>query len=377
MQPGSSAAICPISVRFMLPPPPTISFAGGCGAKSRTAAAMHSAVKRVAVASTSAGGTDNSFNGTINIDVKDSKEKRVGKVNNPETRYGYEIYEYTNTIFNGSDSIRNGRFDITFAVTKDIKYSDENGRINTLAISNDKRTANGYTEDFLVGGTDDISTDSIGPSIYCYLNSPNFSNGGKVNSTPYFVAQLSDKDGLNTSGSGIGHDMTLVVDDDPMKTYTLNDNFSFEFGSYTKGSTWYSIPELEEGEHRLRFTAWDILNNPATTTLKFNVVKGLTPSIASVNCSNNPAKTNTTFIVSHDRSGSNVDVVIEVFDISGRLLWQHDDNTQAESATYTYDWDLTTDNGGRLQSGIYLYRVRLTSEGKGEATKAKKLIVLN
>lgn len=324
-----------------------------------------------------AGGTDNSFNGTINIDVKDSKEKRVGKVNNPETRYGYEIYEYTNTIFNGSDSIRNGRFDITFAVTKDIKYSDENGRINTLAISNDKRTANGYTEDFLVGGTDDISTDSIGPSIYCYLNSPNFSNGGKVNSTPYFVAQLSDKDGLNTSGSGIGHDMTLVVDDDPMKTYTLNDNFSFEFGSYTKGSTWYSIPELEEGEHRLRFTAWDILNNPATTTLKFNVVKGLTPSIASVNCSNNPAKTNTTFIVSHDRSGSNVDVVIEVFDISGRLLWQHDDNTQAESATYTYDWDLTTDNGGRLQSGIYLYRVRLTSEGKGEATKAKKLIVLN
>lgn len=324
------------------------------------------------------GGTDNTFNGIVNIDVKDSKEKRVGKVNNPETRYAYEIYDYTNTIFNGNDSIRNGRFNITFAVTKDIKYSDENGRINAMALSrSDKRTANGYTEDFLVGGTDDISTDSIGPSIYCYLNSPSFTNGGNVNSTPYFVAQLSDKDGLNTSGSGIGHDMTLVVDDDPMKTYTLNDNFNFEFGSYTEGSTWYSIPELTEGQHKLRFTAWDILNNPSSTTLKFNVVKGLKPSIASVSCSNNPAKTNTTFIVSHDRSGSNVDVVIEVFDISGRLLWQHDDNTQAESATYTYDWDLCTDNGGKLQSGIYLYRVRLTSEGKGEATKAKKLIVLN
>ena len=236
---------------------------------------------------------------------------------------------------------------------------------------------NGYTENFIVGGTEIVSNDSNGPSIYCYLNSPSFSNGGNVNSTPYFVAEISDKDGLNTSGSGIGHDLTLVVDDDPMMTFTLNDNFSFNFGSYTEGTTWYNIPELENGPHKLKFTAWDILNNPSTTTLKFNVVKGLTPNITNVYCSNNPAKTNTTFIVSHDRSGSNVEMTIEVFDISGRLLWNHTENTQAESATFTYDWDLTTDSGGRLQSGVYLYRVRLTSEGKNEATKAKKLIVLN
>ena len=70
-------------------------------------------------------------------------------------------------------------------------------------------------------------------------------------------------------------------------------------------------------------------------------------------------------------------MTIEVFDISGRLLLNHTENTLAESATFTYDWDLTTDSGGRLQSGVYLYRVRLTSEGKNEATKAKKLIVLN
>lgn len=323
------------------------------------------------------GGTESGFNGTVNLDVKDSKVKRVGKMNNPETGYAYEYYDYTKTIFNGNDSIRNGRFDITFAVTKDINYSDDNGRINIFAISANNETAHGYSENFIVGGTDEISTDSIGPSIYCYLNSPDFANGGNVNSTPYFVAQLSDKDGLNTSGSGIGHDMTLVVDNDPMKTYTLNDNFSFEFGSFTEGSTWYSIPELDEGQHKLKFTAWDILNNPSTTTLKFNVVKGLTPNITSIYCSNNPAKTSTTFIVNHDRSGSDVDMRIEVFDMSGRLLWEHIDDTQAESATYTYDWDLTTDSGGRLQSGVYLYRVRLTSGGKSEATKAKKLIVLN
>lgn len=324
------------------------------------------------------GSNDETFTGMVSIDVKDSKEKRVGKMNNPETGYAYTFFDYTKTIFNGNDSIRAGKFDVTFAVTKDINYSGENGRINAFGVcSTDRRTASGFSEKFTVGGTEDSADDSNGPSIYCYLNSPGFSNGGNVNSTPYFVAELSDKDGLNTSGSGIGHDLTLVIDDDPLLTFTLNDNFSYDFGSYTEGTTWYNIPELENGAHKLKFTAWDILNNPSTTTLKFNVVKGLTPNISDVYCSNNPAKTNTTFIVSHDRSGSNVNVVIEVFDISGRLLWEHAENSQAESATFTYDWDLTTDGGGRLQSGVYLYRVRLTSEGKNEATKAKKLIVLN
>ncbi len=318
------------------------------------------------------------FTGKIKLDVRDSKEKIVGKKNSTETPVAYEYYDYTKTIFNGSDSIRNGKFNISFAVTKDINYSDENGRIYAFAVNGkNNETANGMTESFIVGGTENLSTDSIGPSVYCYLNSPTFSNGDNVNATPYFVAELSDKDGLNTSGSGIGHDLTLVIDGDPMKTYTLNDNFSFDFGSYTKGSTYYYIPELEAGAHKLKFTAWDILNNPSTTTLSFNVVRGLTPSITSINCTNNPAKGSTTFIVNHNRGGSDVNVLIEVFDTSGRILWQHNEETVSETSTYTYNWDLASDSGSKLQAGIYLYRVRLSSDGSSEATKAKKLIVIN
>ena len=320
------------------------------------------------------------FTGSINIDVRDSKELVSGKMNDESGCGGkaFTYYDYPKTIFSGNDSIRNGKFDITFAVTKDINYSDERGRIYTFAVDkNTNATANGTCEDFTVGGTEIEATDSLGPTIYCYLNSPSFSNGGDVNATPYFVAELSDKDGLNTSGSGIGHDMTLVIDGDPMKTYTLNDNFSFDFGSYTKGSTYYYIPELEGGKHKLKFTAWDILNNPSSTTLTFNVVRSLKPSIASINCTNNPAKESTTFVVNHDRGGSSVSVLIEVFDPSGRLLWQHQEDAVSESTAYTYTWDLCTDTGGKLQSGIYLYRVRLSSDGSSEATKAKKLIVLN
>lgn len=326
------------------------------------------------------GGVNTAFNGIVSIDVKDAKEQIVGRMNDTSdegTNTAIKYYDHVNTLFSGNDSIRSGRFDISFAVTKDINYSGGNGLLTAFAM-NDKQTmmANGSSEDFSVAGSDSLSTDSIGPSVYCYLNSPSFVNGGNVNSTPYFVAELQDADGLNAAGSGIGHEMQLVIDDDPMKTYSLNDNFSFEFGSYTKGSTYYNIPELADGAHRLRFTAWDVLNNPTTATLKFNVVRGLTPKLSSVGLSQNPAKTNTTFIVNHDRAGSNVDVCIEVYDGSGRLLWKHKETGVSTGKAYTYDWDLTTD-GGKLQSGVYLYRVSLSCDGSSEVSKAKKLIVLN
>lgn len=324
-----------------------------------------------------------SFNGILHVDVKDSKEQRTGKKNRPDEESGtagnpYTYYDHIKTIFTGTDSIKSGKFNVTFAVTKDINYADQTGLLVAYGYdSQSGLSANGRTEDFIVGGTDDLTTDSIGPSIYCYLNSPGFTNGGNVNSTPYFVAEISDEDGLNTSGSGIGHDLTLCIDEDNMKTYSLNDNFSFAFGSYTRGTAFYNIPELEEGPHTLKFTAWDILNNPSTALLKFNVVHGLTPRLSSVGCTNNPAKNSTTFIVNHDRGGSDVDVVIEFFDMSGRILWAHEESGVSATSTYTYSWNLCTDGGGKLQSGVYLYRVRLSSDGSSEASKAKKLIVLD
>ena len=161
------------------------------------------------------------------------------------------------------------------------------------------------------------------------------------------------------------------------RTYSLNDNFRFDYGSYTTGSTHYYIPELEPGRHQLKFRAWDVQNNSSTATLSFNVVKGLTPSLYSVDCTNNPATTSTTFIISHDRMGSQIDVELEIFDTSGRLLWKHSEGGVTANAAYTIDWDLTVDGGQKLQTGVYLYRVLVSSDGGKQVSKAKKLIVIN
>lgn len=322
------------------------------------------------------------FSGVATAMVRDAEQTVTCRMNDSGEKDGAE-YAFTFTdrpymLYQGSDSIHAGRFNFRFAVTKDLTYSDKTAIVNLYGVSTDRTvTANGWCDRFVANGSDLAENDSIGPSVFCYLNSPSFTNGGKVNTTPYFVAEISDKDGINASGSGIGHDLQLVIDGDLNKTYSLNDNFTYDFGSYTSGSTYYALPELSSGKHRLLFRAWDVFNNPSTTELEFNVVKGLQPNMFSVNVTNNPASTSTTFIISHDRMGSNVDVEIELFDMSGRKLWQHTESGVSTDSAYTVDWDLTVDGGRRLQTGVYLYRARLGSDGSGMASKAKKLIIVD
>ena len=318
------------------------------------------------------------FKGIATVTVRDSRELitcRLNDTNEADTAFQY--YDRTKVIFMGSDSVRGGKISFTFAVPRDINYSNGRGLINIYALNDDHSLAvHGASDRFLVGGSAETTNDSIGPSIYCYLNSPAFENGGRVNTTPYFVAQVADKDGINVSGSGIGHDLELIIDGDMNQTYVLNDYFRYDFGSYTRGYTYYNIPELSPGKHRLQFKAWDILNNSSTAWLDFVVEKGLRPNLFSVALSRNPATTSTQFIINHDRTGSRMDVEIEVFDMSGCLLWRHKEHGVSTSNAYTIDWDLCFDGGSRLKTGVYLYRAKISSDGSEQASKAQKLIVV-
>ena len=324
---------------------------------------------------------DDTFSGTMSATVRDAAETVTCQWNErydtdgPDKPFTYT--DRTKYLFVGNDSIRAGQFEFSFPVPKDINYTDKQGLINIHAVSADKQAlAHGWTDSFIVGGADIADNDSIGPSVYCYLNSPQFANGGNVNTTPYFVAEIKDEDGINVSGNGIGHDLQLVIDGSMVMTYNLNDNFSYDFGSYTSGRTYYSLPELEPGEHRLLFRAWDVLNNSSVTELRFNVVKGLGPRLFDVACTQNPATTSTTFVISHDRTGSTVDVEIDIFDMSGRHLWRHSESGVSTDSSYTVDWDLTVGGGEKLQTGVYLYRASISCDGSSKTSKAKKLIVI-
>ena len=318
-----------------------------------------------------------SFNGLVTFIVRDVEEKVSGKQNDASTTYAFTFKDRPNTIYTGRDSVKNGEFAIRFSVPQDISYSDKTGLFLVYAVSSDKtQEAHGRNENFTLSGSVEGVNDGIGPSIYCYLNSDCFNNGGTVNSTPYFYAELSDKDGINVAGSGIGHDLELIIDGDMNKTYNLNEYFQYNFGDYCSGNVGYSLPELTSGEHKLLFRAWDVQNNSSTAELTFMVDARQEPSLQSVICTKNPATTYTQFIVTHDRNGSSMDVELEIFDTSGRKLWGKTESGIPTDNTYTIDWDLTTSSGSRLRTGVYLYRVLISSNGSSQASEAKKLIVL-
>ena len=317
------------------------------------------------------------FNGVVTITVRDIEETIVGKQNDPvATETAFEFQDRPNTIYNGSDSICNGQFSFSFAVPKDISYSDKTGLFLVYAVNNDKTvSAHGECESFTLTGTEDLANDGVGPSIYCYLNSESFVNGSTVNATPYFYAELTDKDGINVSG-GIGHDLELIIDNDMNLTYQLNERFQYDFGDYCKGKVDYVLPELSDGPHKLLFRAWDAQNNSSVAELSFVVNATQQPTLSNVICTKNPATTSTSFVISHDRAGSEVDVELEVFDTSGRLLWRKSETGIPTDHTYTIDWDLTTGSGSRLKTGVYLYRVLIGNNGSSKASQAKKLIIL-
>lgn len=323
------------------------------------------------------GKTIEDFCGQLAVSVKDSRVLRTCMNNADEANTPFTYYDRTNTLFMGTDSIRNGTFRFTFVMPRDINYTDDSGLMTLFAYgTKDMPTAHGETEAFTVGGSETVFNDSIGPSVFCYLNTPSFTNGGDVNTMPFFVAEISDNDGINASGAGIGHDMQLVVDNDPNMTFSLNDAFRFDFGSYTSGTTSCCLPELSTGRHTLTFRVWDILNNPSTTRLDFNVVNGMPHDVTSVSVTDNPVKTSTTFIIQHNRPAAQPDMRVEILDMSGRLLQTIEALAEKGTATVTAEWDVTAGDGRRLETGVYLYRVRSVCDGNVHVSKAKKLIVL-
>ena len=136
------------------------------------------------------------FNGIITATVRDAEETIVCKLNNTAADGADEPFVYkdrTKTLYNGSDSIVAGAFRLTFAIPKDISYTDGTGLMTLYAINSDKTlTLHGENDSFVLTAGSGVQTDSIGPSIYCYLNAKTFTNGDKVNATPYFMAELYD-----------------------------------------------------------------------------------------------------------------------------------------------------------------------------------------
>lgn len=282
----------------------------------------------------------------------------------------------TKTIFEGSDSVINGRFTIQVSIPRDISYTTDCGRITLYAVNDDHSIeANGYSEQFYLNGTDeDAASDTIAPTIYPYLDSPDFVNGGITSTSPIFMADISDDTGINVSGVSIGHDMELTIDGSSTQSYVLNDYFTYTFGDYRSGQVVYELEDLAIGAHTLTFKAWDVNNNSTTVALDFYVSETVAERF-DVNATTNPASTSTNFVTVLDNSDAEtLSLVLEVYDILGHKIWSSNSTTTSSYDVQT--WGLTSSSGAPVPSGLYLYRAIASGENGSQTTDAKKIIVI-
>ena len=320
------------------------------------------------------------FTGIVNPTVKDSKVTVTClKNSNKDDSPAFTFTDYPNTIVIGNDSVRNGKFSFTFTVPKDISYSNLQGKMNLYAVDTESgNEAQGNFDNFIVGGTSDTAeTDTIGPEIRAlYLNDTTFVDGGQVNTTPYFVAELWDKSGVNITGSSVGHDMMLVIDESTVLSYNLNSYYELLLGEDGTGIVKFPIPALEPGKHTAEFWVWDILNNSTVRTFTFEVVEGLKPFLFDVIATPGIAREQVTFHLMHNRPESRMRVGIMVYDLAGRQLWKHEESgTSGLFENYTVSWDLTS-GGARMRPGVYIYRAAISTDNSKDATKARKFIIL-
>ena len=279
-------------------------------------------------------------------------------------------------LYSGTDSVRNGEFTFSFPVPLDINYSNQKGQILLFASGNDGRNANGVYDNFKVGGTaSGIAADTIGPDIKLYLNTPSFQYDGKVNATPRLVVDLYDKSGLNTSGNGLGHDILVVVDNNPNWTWVLNSYFVQTAGDYTRGRVMFTLPELPEGRHELMLRAWDVMNNSTTVYLGFKVVSDLKPEF-SIDVTASPARESTAFVITHDRPGQNASITIQVSSTDGMLQWSTTQRDESGTGVTVIDWNLHGNSGHRMQPGLYIVRAIIGTEGGGSSSANCKMVIV-
>jgi len=332
------------------------------------------------------------FNGIISPTVFDNLEFITCNNNAKEDVTPFQFYARTRTLFAGSDSIKQGRFDFTFPVPLDINYSDKNGLMCFYAINSDKSIeANGNFQDFAVGGTDsNLSNDTQGPVLVASLNGEKFSNVLSTDSTisnfiqtssvtmhetPYFLGVIQDENGINATGSGIGHEITVIVDNDPNMTFDLNQTFKYVTGTWTTGSVYCTLPELSTGKHKLLFRAWDILNNPSTLEIEFDVFKGLKPNVLSLQI-NGPVRNNElSLVIENDRPNSALNIDIRIYDITGREVWRGSETGMSDSSYYTYTCNLNEANG-HLQPGVYICKASISTANGAQASDSKKFVVV-
>ncbi|MCU7495082.1 MAG: type IX secretion system sortase PorU [Ignavibacteria bacterium] len=302
------------------------------------------------------GSIDNSFNGQGIVSVYDSKKLVLMK------EFGNQPAVYQGgLLFRGMVSVKDGLFSTEFQVPKDISYENKNGKVEAFLYSNNSENVVGYTDSIVVGGTDSTAVnDQKGPQIDITFDDASTSSSYLVKPNFALDVKLKDDSGLNTTGTGIGHKITGILNDNESSPIDLSSYFVGDLNAGGKsGTIKYNFNGLESGDYKIQVRAWDIFNNPSEAEEHFTVVDGSDLVVRDVLNYPNPFSTNTTFTFQRNMANP-VDVKIKVYTVAGRMI-KEIEGMGITDKFVRIDWDGRDNDGNLLANGVYLYKLIVKS----------------
>ncbi|MBT2620441.1 MULTISPECIES: type IX secretion system sortase PorU [Chryseobacterium] len=344
-----------------------------------------------------ANGTVNTtFNGRVVINIFD---KRLNKKTLNNSGALDPILNYTeegSAIVKASGMAVNGVFNVEFYVPKDINYAVGEGRI--LGYADNKSTDVFNNQSVQVGDVNPNGiNDSEPPKVKLYMNNTNFADGGITDQNPMLLACVTDDTGINSTGAGIGHDITVYLDGQIINTIVLNDFYASGEGNgclspsladYQKGNVTYPFRNLAVGQHQLSFKVWDINNNSTSATLNFEVKDEADQHLVINRPLNWPNPfTNKTYVQFEHNCDDILNVNVQIYTITGKLVRTLSQAVVAEpflqgfrTPRQAIEWDGRDDFGSTVGKGTYIFKIFAKSQNqekcKGSATAVEKMVLL-
>ncbi len=316
------------------------------------------------------------FNGTAYITVFDKKQE-FQTLANDKGEAPYTFFMQNNSLYKGSASVVDGRFSVSFILPKDINYDFGNGKISYYAVG-EGIDAHGYYDSIIIGGlSDEAEVDVEGPEIKLYMNDTLFRNGGITDSSPILLANVTDENGINTSNSGIGHDITLVLSHQPDEKIVVNDFYRAKKDVYNSGSISYPISGLEPGTYTATIKVWDVYNNSNQETLTFVVTPDADATIQNLINYPNPFAEETYFQFEHNMAGDELNADIYIYNFAGKVVrilnWN---GSTGGYKTAPIRWDGRDMGGNKLPAGLYIYKVNLKNSLGSNTQKSGKMMII-
>jgi hypothetical protein len=319
----------------------------------------------------------NNFNGELSVTVFDKSINKT-TLDNDNRNITMQFDALESKIFKGRSTVENGKFIFDFIAPKDIKVAYGKGKLSFYATDEliDKA---GYDLDITIGGVNtNAPEDTTGPVVQLYMNDLNFVEGGNTSNSPLFIAVIEDESGINTSITAVDHDIVAILDGDQSNPLILNDFYETELNDYKKGKVNYPFKDLSAGLHTLNLKVWDTYNNLSETTFSFFVVDSSDLILSNVLNYPNPFVNYTEFWFNHNKDNELLNVQIQIFTVSGKLVKTINETVQSEgNLSRSIAWNGLDDFGSKIGKGVYIYKLKVKSLiSNAQAEKIEKLVIL-